>query len=56
MDIQVYDKLLIHSVEISKYSAVKSRLFMLTYFDILDSKAEYSEITLQYLDITTKYI
>ena len=56
IDIQLCDKHLIYSVVISKYSAVISKIFLLTYFNILDSKAEYSDITIQYLDITTEYI
>ena len=39
-----------------KYSAAISKIFLLTYCNILDSKAEYPGITLQYLDITTEYI
>ena len=44
---------------ISKYSAVISDTFILYYFNILDSKAEHSDITVQsvqYLYITTEYI
>ena len=50
------DNHLIYSIEISKYSAVISEIFILTYFNILDSEAEYSDITVRYLDIKTKYI
>ena len=56
LDIQLCDKHLIYSIEISKYSAVISEIFILTYFNILDSEAEYSDITVQYLDIKTEYI
>ena len=45
-----------YSIEISKYSAVISEIFILTYFNILDSEAEYSDITVQYLDNKTEYI
>ena len=44
IDIQICDKHLICSVAISKYSAVISEIFILTYFNISDSKAEYSDI------------
>ena len=37
---QLYDKYLIYSVLISKYSAVMSKIFMSTFFNILDSEAE----------------
>ena len=49
IDIQLYDKHLTYSVLMSKYSAVISKTIILTYFNILDSKAER-------LDITTEYI
>ena len=47
--IHVCDKYLTYSVLISKYSAIISKIFIFTYFDILDSKAEC-------LDIRTEYI
>ena len=56
IDIKLCDKHLIYSIEISKYSAVISEIFILTYFNISDSEAEYSDITVQYLDIETEYI
>ena len=56
LDIQLCVNHLIYSIEISKYSAVVSDIFILTYFNILDSEAEYSDITFQYLDIRTKYV
>ena len=56
LDIQLCDNLLIYSIEISKYPAVISEIFILTYFNILDSEAEYSDITVQYLDIRTEYM
>ena len=51
LDIQLRDNHLIYSIEISKYSAVISEIFILTYFNILDSETEYSDIIFQYLDI-----
>ena len=39
-----------------KCSALLFEVFILAYFNISDSKAEYSDITVQYLDIRTKYI
>ena len=57
LDIQLCcDKHFIYLIEISKYSAVISKIFILTYFNISDSEAEYSDITVQYLDIRTEYI
>ena len=56
LDIQLCDNHFIYSIEISKYSAVISEIFILTYLNILDSEAEYSDITVQYLDIKTEYI
>ena len=56
LDIQICDNHLIYSIEIPKYSAVISEIFILIYFIILDSEAEYSDITVQYLDIKTEYI
>ena len=56
LDIQLCNNHLIYSIEISKYSAVISEIFILTYFNILDSEAESSDITVQYLDIKTEYI
>ena len=56
LDIQLCDNHLIYSIEISKYSALISEIFILIYFNILDSEAEYSDITVQYLDIKTEYI
>ena len=44
LDIQLCDKLLTYSVLISKYSAVIFKIFILTYFNNLDSKAECSDI------------
>ena len=44
LDIQLYDKHLIYSIKISKYSAAISEIFILTYFNISDSEAEYSDI------------
>ena len=52
LDIQLCDKHFIYSVVISKYSAVISKIFILTYFNILDRKAKFSDIAVQYLDIT----
>ena len=49
LDIQLFDKHLPYSVLMSKYSAIISKIIILTYFNILDSKAER-------LDITTEYI
>ena len=56
LDIQLCDNDLIYSIEISKYSAVISEIFILIYLNILYSEAEYSDITVQYLDIKTEYI
>ena len=56
LDIQLFDNHLIKSIEISKYLAVISEIFILTYFNILDSETEYSDITVQYLHIKTEYI
>ena len=56
LDIQLCDKHLIYSIELSKYLAVISEIFILTYFNIWDSQAVYSDITVQYLDIKTEYI
>ena len=53
LDIQLCDKHLIYSVLLSKYSAGISKIFMLNYCNILDTKAECSDITFQYLVITT---
>ena len=36
---------------ISKYSAAISEIFILTYFNILDSRAEYPDITVEYLNV-----
>ena len=40
----------------SKYSAVISEILILTYFNIWDSEAEYSDITVQYLGIRIEHI
>ena len=56
VDIQLCDNHLIYSIGISKYSAIISEIFILTYFNTLDSEAEYSDIIVQYLDIRTEYI
>ena len=56
LHIQLCDKHLIYSVVVSKCSAVISKMFILTYFNTLDSEAEYSDITVQCLDIKTEYI
>ena len=56
LDIQVCDKHFNYLVSISKYSAVISKIFILTYFNILYNKAECSDITVQYLNITIEYI
>ena len=45
LDIQLCDKHLTYSVLISKYSAMMSKIFILTYFNIFDSTAECSDIT-----------
>ena len=55
IDIQLCDKHFIYSIEISKYSAVISEIFILTYFNISDCEAEYSDITVQLLNIRTEY-
>ena len=49
LDTQLCDKHLRYSVRISRYSTVISKILILTYFNILDSKAGYLE-TIQYLD------
>ena len=51
LDIQLCDKHLIYSIEISQYSAIISEIFILTYFNISNSEAEYLDITIHYLDI-----
>ena len=56
LDIPLCEKNLIYSVEISKYPVVISEIFIITYFNILDSEAKYLDITVQYLDIRTEYI
>ena len=56
LDIQLCDKHFIYSIEISKYLAVISEIFILTYFNIYHSEAEYSDITVQYIDIKTEYV
>ena len=56
LDIQLCDNHFIYSIEIPKYSAVISEIFISTYFNILDSETEYSDIIVQYLDIRTEYI
>ena len=56
LNIQVCDKHSIYLLAISKYSALISKIFILTYINILCCKTEYSDITVQYLDIGTKYI
>ena len=43
IDIQVRDKHLIYSILLSKYAALTSKIFKLTYFDILDTKAACSD-------------
>ena len=45
LDIQLCGKHLIYLIEISKYSVVISEIFILTYFNILYNKVEYSDIT-----------
>ena len=45
----IHNKHLTYSVLMSKYSAVISNIFILTYFNILDSKAECSDITTEYI-------
>ena len=49
LDIQLYHKRLIYCVVISK-------ILILTYFTILDIKAEYLDIKAEYLDITEEYL
>ena len=44
LDIQQHAKHLIYAIKISKYSAVISKIFILTYFNISDSDSEYSDI------------
>ena len=56
LDIKLRDKRLIYSFKISKYPVSISEIFIITYFNILDSEAKYSDITVQYLDIRTEYI
>ena len=53
LDFQLCDKHLTYSVLISKYSAVISKTFILTYFNILDSKAECPDITTEYIRCLT---
>ena len=53
LNIQLCDKHLIYLVAISKYSAVISEIFILTYFNIPYSKYKYLDITAEYLDIAT---
>ena len=48
LDIQLCDNHLTYSVLISKYSAVISKIFILTYFNISDSKAKCLDITTEY--------
>ena len=38
-----------YSGSISKYSVVISEIFILTYFNISDSEAEYLDITIEYM-------
>ena len=49
MDIQLCDSYLIYLVLISRYTAVKFKILIYVYFNILDIAAEH-------LDITTVYI
>ena len=49
LDIQLCDKHLTYSVLISKYLALISELFILTYSNILVGKAECSDITTEYI-------
>ena len=44
LDIQLCDKRFINSVATSKYSAVTSDIFIITYFNTSVSKVEYSDI------------
>ena len=44
LDIQLYDKHLIYSIKIFKYSAATSEIFILNNLSISDSEAEYSDI------------
>ena len=46
LDIRLCDKHLTYSVLISKYSALISKIFVLTYFNILDNKVNCSDIYL----------
>ena len=55
LDIQLCDKHIIYSIEISKHSVVISEIFILIYFNILGSEAKYSDIRVKYLDIRTEY-
>ena len=45
LDIQLSHNHLIYLIEISKYLTVISEIFILTYFNISDSEAEYLDIT-----------
>ena len=35
---------------------IRPKIFILTFFNVLHSKAEYLDITVQYVDITNEYI
>ena len=48
LDIQLCDKHLTYSVLMYKYSAVISKIIILTFFNILDSKTECSDIATEY--------
>ena len=49
LDIQLCEKHLTYSFLISKYFAAISKAFTLTYFKILDSKIECSDIRNEYI-------
>ena len=49
LDIQLCDEHLTSSVLISKYLAVISKIFILTYLNILHSKTECSDIRIKYI-------
>ena len=56
-DFQLCDKHLTYSVLIpNKYLVIISKIFTLTYFNSLDSKVEYSDITIKFLDTFNKDI
>ena len=54
LDIQLCDKHFTYLVLISEYLSIISKIFILTYFNILGSKVEYSDITTEYI-LSKKY-